>query len=55
MKQISYVAWKKLEQEDLIKKAIPGDMKKSLSVEHNQFYRYNKNQEDLLFTFSLFQ
>ena len=37
------------------KKAIPGDMKKTLSIEHKQFYPYNKNQQDVLFTFSLFQ
>ena len=30
-------------------------MKKSLPVEHNQFYPYNKNKEYLLLTFNLFQ
>jgi hypothetical protein len=32
------------------KKAIPSDMKKYLSVEHKQFYLYNKHQQDALFT-----
>jgi len=30
-------------------------MKKFLPVEHNQFYPYNKNQKDAVFTFNLFQ
>ena len=30
-------------------------MKKSLSVEHNQFYLYNKHQQDALFALYLFQ
>ena len=37
------------------KKAIPWDMKKSLPVEHSQFYPHNKNQQNAAFTFNLFQ